>query len=160
MEQSVPGAHPAIETSMKKIRPAPLERLMARWFEQLKKGQLTIAFPSGHRQVFGKGELSPQAVLEVHDLRLILRMLFSGDLGLAESYLNGEWGTPDLSALLTVGAINLDELSDALNPAGSRSLKAGCVTRCVPIPSAAAGGILPHITTLVMPSIGCGSIRR
>ena len=59
MEQSVPGPS-AIETSMKKIRPAPLERLMARWFEQLKKGQL-IAFPSGHRQVFGKGDLFPQA---------------------------------------------------------------------------------------------------
>ncbi len=114
MEQSVSGVHPAIETSMKPIRLAPLERLMAYWFEQLKKDQLTIAFPSGHRQVFGKGDLSPQAVLEIRDLRLILRMLFSGDLGLAESYLNGEWETPNLSALLTVGAINLDELSDAL----------------------------------------------
>ena len=113
MEQSVPGVHPAIETSMKKIRLAPLERLMAHWFEQLTKGQLTINFPSGHRQVFGQGDLSPQALLEIHDRRLILRMLFSGDLGLAESYLNGEWGTPNLSALLTVGAINLDELSDA-----------------------------------------------
>ncbi len=88
---------------------------MVRWFEQLEKGQLMIDFPSGHRQIFGHGEISPQAVLEIHDLRLILRMLISGDLGLAEGYLNGEWSTPNLSALLTVGAINLDELSDALD---------------------------------------------
>ena len=87
---------------------------MARWFERLERGQLTIKFPSGHRQTFGQGEEASQGILEIHDLRLILRMLFAGDLGLAESYLKSEWETPNLSALLTVGAINLDDLSDAL----------------------------------------------
>ena len=87
---------------------------MARWFERLERGQLTIKFPSGHRQTFGQGEEALQGLLEINDLRLILRMLFAGDLGLAESYLKGEWETPNLSALLTVGAINLDDLSDAL----------------------------------------------
>ena len=87
---------------------------MARWFERLERGQLTIKFPSGRRQTFGQGEEALQGLLEIHDLRLILRMLFAGDLGLAESYLKGEWETPNLSALLTVGAINLDDLSDAL----------------------------------------------
>ncbi len=87
---------------------------MARWFERLERGQLTIKFPSGHRQTFGQGEEALQGLLEIHDLRLILRMLFAGDLGLAESYLKGEWETSNLSALLTVGAINLDDLSDAL----------------------------------------------
>ena len=87
---------------------------MARWFERLERGQLTIKFPSGHRQTFGQGEDALQGTLEIHDLRLILRMLFAGDLGLAESYLKSEWETPNLSALLTVGAINLDDLSDAL----------------------------------------------
>jgi len=115
MEQSVSGVHPAIETSMNPIRLAPLERLMARWFDKVEVGQLTIGFPSGHRQTFGPGDMTSPAVWEVHDLRLILRMLFSGDLGLAESYLKGEWETPNLSALLTIGAVNLDELSDALD---------------------------------------------
>jgi len=87
---------------------------MARWFERLERGQLTIKFPSGRRQTFGQGEEALQGLLEIHDLRLILRMLFAGDLGLAESYLKGEWETSNLSALLTVGAINLDDLSDAL----------------------------------------------
>lgn len=87
---------------------------MARWFEQVEVGQLTIDFPSGHRQIFGKGDATPQAVLKVRDLRLIPRMLFSGDLGLAESFLKGEWETPNLSDLLTIGSLNLDELSDAL----------------------------------------------
>ena len=114
MEQSVSRVHAAMETPIEPIRLAPLERLMARWFERIKAGQLTIEFPSGHRQVFGERDAMPQAVLQIRDTRLILRMLFSGDLGLAESYMNGEWDTPNLSALLSVGAINMDALSDAL----------------------------------------------
>lgn len=114
MEPSATRVHPTIETSIKPIRLAPLERMMARWFDQIEKGQLTIEFPSGHRQHFSQGESSPQALLQIRNPKLIVRMLFSGDLGLAESYLNGDWETPNLSALLTVGAINLEALSDAL----------------------------------------------
>ena len=114
MAQSVSKVHPSIKISKRPIRLTPLERLMTRWFEQLQRGQLTIDFPSGHRQTFRRVDVTPQAALNINDPRLVLRMLFSGDLGLAESYLKGEWETPDLSALLTVGSINLDELSDAL----------------------------------------------
>ncbi len=114
MARSVSKVHPSIKISERPIRLTPLERLMTRWFEQLQRGQLTIDFPSGHRQTFGRVDVTPQAALNINDPRLVLRMVFSGDLGLAESYLKGEWETPDLSALLTVGSINLDELSDAL----------------------------------------------
>ena len=115
MEPSATRVHPTIETPIKSIRLAPLERMMARWFDQIEKGQLTIEFSSGHRQHFSQGESSPQALLQIRDPKLIVRMLLSGDLGLAESYLNGDWETPDLSALLKVGAINLEALSDALD---------------------------------------------
>jgi cyclopropane-fatty-acyl-phospholipid synthase len=114
MENTVSRAHSPVTAAIKSVRPKPLERVMTRWFEQIARGQLTIEFPSGHRQVFDRNETRPQALLRINDLRLILRMLFAGDLGLAESYLKGEWETPDLTALLTVGALNLDELSDAL----------------------------------------------
>ena len=90
MEPSATRVHPTIETPIKPIRLAPLERMMARWFDQIEKGQLTIEFPSGHRQLFSQGESSPQALLQIRDPKLIVRMLFSGDLGLAESYLNGD----------------------------------------------------------------------
>ena len=115
--------HSMIETSTKPIILSPLERLMVRWLEFLERGQLTIEFPSGHREVFGQREVIPHAFLKVHDLRLVLRMLFSGDLGLAESYLKGEWETSNLSTLLTVGAINLDDLSDALHSGWLSKLK-------------------------------------
>ena len=114
MEPSGTRIHPTIKTPVKPIRLAPLERLMTRWFDQIEKGLLTIEFPSGHKQIFSQGEVNPNAVLQIQDPKLILRMLFAGDLGLAESYLREEWDTPNLSALLTVGAINLTALSDAL----------------------------------------------
>ncbi len=114
IDNSVSGAQSTIEAPIKSIRLAPLERLMVRWFQGLERGQLTIEFPSGHSQTFGQGAVTPQGLLKIHDLRLVLRMLFAGDLGLAEGYLKGEWETSNLSALLTVGAINLDDLSGAL----------------------------------------------
>ena len=114
MEPSGSRIHPTMETPVKPIRLAPLERLMTRWFNQIESGQLTIEFPSGHQQIFSQGEVNPNAVLQIRDAKLILRMFFAGDLGLAEGYLSGEWDTPNLSALLTVGAINLAALSDAL----------------------------------------------
>ena len=114
MEPSANRIHPTIETSVQPIRMSPLERLMTRWFNKIERGQLTIEFPSGHRRIFSQGELNPEAVLQIRNTKLILRMLFAGDLGLAESYLCGEWETPNLSVLLTVGAINFAALSDAL----------------------------------------------
>jgi cyclopropane-fatty-acyl-phospholipid synthase len=114
MENTASRAHPANTAEINSVQPRLLERLMVRWFEQIERGQLTIEFPSGHRRVFARDEARPQALLKIHNLRLILRMLFAGDLGLSEGYLKGEWETPDLAALLTVGALNLDALSDAL----------------------------------------------
>jgi cyclopropane-fatty-acyl-phospholipid synthase len=42
-------------------------------------------------------------------------VLGSGDIGLAEGYMAGEWDTPDLSALLEVLTLNLDRLQRMLN---------------------------------------------
>ena len=64
MEPSATRVHPTIETPIKPIRLAPLERMMARWFDQIEKGQLTIEFSSGHRQHFSQGDSSPQALLQ------------------------------------------------------------------------------------------------
>ena len=84
MEPSGTRIHPTIKTPVKPIRLAPLERLMTRWFDQIERGLLTIEFPSGHQRTFSQGEVNPNAVLQIRDPKLILRMLFAGDLGLAE----------------------------------------------------------------------------
>ena len=71
MEPSGSRIHPTMETPVKPIRLAPLERLMTRWFNQIESGQLTIEFPSGHQQIFSQGEVNPNAVLQIRDAKLI-----------------------------------------------------------------------------------------
>jgi cyclopropane-fatty-acyl-phospholipid synthase len=89
-------------------------KFLIRWLRRIEVGQLTVVFPSGHRRVFGTSGAALQASIVVHDLRLVARMIASGDIGFAESYVAGEWETPDLTALLRLGAANGHVLADAL----------------------------------------------
>ncbi|WP_028312073.1 SAM-dependent methyltransferase [Derxia gummosa] len=50
------------------------------------------------------------ASLRVHDWRMFDACLRSGDIGLAESYLDGGWDTPDLAGLLRLAIANRDHL--------------------------------------------------
>lgn len=51
-----------------------------------------------------------QAVLAVHDERFFLRALLAGDVGIGEAYMDGEWSTPDLIAVVRLAVRNLDQL--------------------------------------------------
>ncbi|HDY85924.1 MAG TPA: class I SAM-dependent methyltransferase [Methylophaga sp.] len=57
----------------------------------------------------------PDAQIEVHNpLQMIKRFSRHGELGFAESYMNGDWETSDLSTLLYWGALNLESLFHSL----------------------------------------------
>jgi len=90
------------------------EKLACRWFGCLQVGRLTVEFPSGAHRTFEGAADGPQALLKIHDLRVITRMLLSGDIGFAESYMDGDWDTPDLTSLLALGATNGEALAGAL----------------------------------------------
>jgi cyclopropane-fatty-acyl-phospholipid synthase len=82
-------------------------------------GSLTFVTPSGGELNLVGEKPGPSARLMIHDYRFMRRVLGSGDIGLAEGYMAGEWDTPDLSALLEVLTLNLDRLQRMLdrNPA-------------------------------------------
>jgi len=50
------------------------------------------------------------AVVAVHDERFFLRALLAGDIGVGESYMDGQWSTPDLVAVIRLAVRNLDQL--------------------------------------------------
>ena len=89
------------------------ERLMCRWLSKLRVGRLTVSFPSGPRITFDGDRPGPQATLVIHDLGVVWRLLTTGDLGFAEGYMAGQWESPDLTALLMLGALNLPYLETA-----------------------------------------------
>jgi cyclopropane-fatty-acyl-phospholipid synthase len=79
--------------------PAAARRVL-RLLSSVSHGTLELQAPDGSLQRLGHG---PQrAALRLHDWRMAERTLASGDIGFAESYIDGQWDSPDLSGLLTL----------------------------------------------------------
>ncbi|MDD2885118.1 MAG: cyclopropane-fatty-acyl-phospholipid synthase [Dechloromonas sp.] len=79
---------------------------------QLRHGLLEIRLPDGRCALFGEG--AQRLSLQVHDEVFFSRVLARGDIGLAESYLDGCWDAPDLTGLLQLLAANRDVLRRAV----------------------------------------------
>jgi cyclopropane-fatty-acyl-phospholipid synthase len=80
-----------------------LSRLVA-WLllRQIRVGSLTVV-DNGRRRVFGSGH--PTATIDVHSAGF-WRMLMRGSRGLAESFSQGVWDSPDLVAVIRLAARN------------------------------------------------------
>jgi cyclopropane-fatty-acyl-phospholipid synthase len=63
----------------------------------LRGGTLTLECPDGTHRFGDGGEL--HGTLIVHDQRFFLRALTGADIGLGESFMDGDWTTPDLLPL-------------------------------------------------------------
>lgn len=74
--------------------------------ERIRHGQLDLTMPDGSTMVLGGALPGPRAALQLHRWRPVLRLALEGDLGLAFSYRDGDWSTPDLTALLSFGLAN------------------------------------------------------
>lgn len=96
----------------------PVHALLQRLLRALRHGTLTIELPGGQR-LQGRGrESGPQAVLRLHRWRPLWRLLAQGDLGLAVAWRQGDWSSPDLPALLLLGALNEQAWQATLQGAG------------------------------------------
>ena len=74
---------------------------------------LAVILPSGqvlHLGHGGEGEVR----LVIRNYRFIRRILASGDIGFAEGFIEGDWDTPDLSALLEAFSHNFDRLAQLM----------------------------------------------
>ena len=81
--------------------------------QKLQHGRLHLRLPDGSESVYGQGE-QPNATLVVHDWGVFAAAMRSGDIGFAESFIAGEWETPDLSALLRVFIANRNALENVI----------------------------------------------
>src|SRR5271169_5511122 len=90
-------------------------RAMAWLLARARRGMLRIAGPDGKSYEQRGPEPGPVAALHIRRWRALRRLLFGGDLGFAEAYIDGDWDTPELASLLTYGAVNLDETGDGLS---------------------------------------------
>jgi cyclopropane-fatty-acyl-phospholipid synthase len=66
----------------------------------LTEGTLDVQLPNGGLMHFGVADRGPRAAIRLHNWNVCGAALKSGDIGFAESFIAGDWTTPDLAALL------------------------------------------------------------
>lgn len=98
-------------SALNALKPLSLRAAFAT-LPDIKGGTLRVRLPDGRLLAFGDG-LGPSAELTVHDYRFARRVLFSGDIGFAEGWIEGEWSSPDLITLLSLLAKNVERLAGA-----------------------------------------------
>lgn len=76
----------------------------------LARGRLVVELPSGQRVERTAPLDGPDALMRVHDWKALRRVATAGSLGFAEGYMEGEWTTPNLPALIELMAVNADQI--------------------------------------------------
>lgn len=76
----------------------------------IRAGHLELILPNGQVHRFHGAKPGPSAVFHLRDLRAVRRLAFGGSLGMAEAYLEDEWHSPDLRAVMQLAAANEAEL--------------------------------------------------
>jgi cyclopropane-fatty-acyl-phospholipid synthase len=85
---------------------ARAKRLFFRSLQNLSGGFLEIVCPE-ETYTFGDADAELRAMALIHDERFFMRALTGADIGMGESYMDGDWTTPDLVALVRVAVRNL-----------------------------------------------------
>jgi cyclopropane-fatty-acyl-phospholipid synthase len=88
-------------------------RTVFKLLQRLQFGSLTVQSPDGRMQRFGANAL-PHATLVLHNWQPFYAALKSGDIGFAESFIAGDWSTPNLTDLLRVLVKNRKQVEDVI----------------------------------------------
>tara|TARA_B110000503_G_C7120494_1_gene402279 strand:+ start:467 stop:1699 length:1233 start_codon:yes stop_codon:yes gene_type:complete len=88
-------------------------RIVISLLERLKNGSLYVEFPNGKARQLGKGG-TIHARLKMANWGICAASLKSGDIGFAESYIAGDWNTPDLTTLIRLLIQNRAEVESII----------------------------------------------
>ncbi len=120
----------AVQTSSTQAKPATLpERLVLSLFRKFTQGGLALTYPDGRSQHFGEAGAPVTAHITLNDpAEFFKRATFYGNIGMGEAYTDGIWDTPDIAAVISWFAMNMNTLqgdkSDSSTLAGVNLLKA------------------------------------
>jgi cyclopropane-fatty-acyl-phospholipid synthase len=84
-------------------------RLFCSTLAALRDCALEVACPDATYR-FGDPQHPLRATIAVHHPRFFRRAVLNGDVGIGESYMDGDWSTPDLVAVIRAGVRNIGRL--------------------------------------------------
>ena len=88
----------AIESE--KPKPSLFRSAVLRVFASMEFGRLSVRMPGGEVKHFGSGDGGPRAQMNIHREDFFKRCALYGGVGLGESYVDGDWDTSDIRAVI------------------------------------------------------------
>jgi cyclopropane-fatty-acyl-phospholipid synthase len=111
---SIPSSHSdlAVQKSASVAIPASLpERIVLSLFKKFKQGGIALMYPDGRSLHFGEEDAVITARIVLNDpTEFFKRCTFYGNIGMGEAYTDGIWDTPDIAAVISWFATNMNAL--------------------------------------------------
>ena len=85
------------------------KRLFLQLLSGLDDGFVELVCPE-ETYSFGSAAAGLRAMLVVHNERFFRRALFGGDIGMGEAFMDGDWSSPDLVAVVRLAVRNLENM--------------------------------------------------
>ena len=94
------------------------QRLLLSILNRIERGAIEVGLPDGRRFRAVGGKPGPQGSFVIRNPKFFRRLLFEGDVGFGEMFMEGWWTTPDLQVLLDVILLNNENMARRLPGAG------------------------------------------
>jgi cyclopropane-fatty-acyl-phospholipid synthase len=130
-ERSLTSPAPRPAPSRRSGRDPLLRRLVFASLEPMRRGRLSVELPDGSVREFGEPAsseprplplgLETHAHIRVRDDAFFRKCVLAGDIGFAESYLDGDWDTPDIAAVIAWFLLNIDHAPTVSGSARKRA---------------------------------------
>ncbi len=95
-------------------KPSRAMRLAIYIFSKIQIGTMDVILPDGKKLQFLGKENGPNGILIVHDDRMVRRFMIGGKLAFCESYLDGDWSSPNMAEFFEMVLRNERFLQNAL----------------------------------------------
>lgn len=95
--------------SLRKLSGVPANfRLAGLMLLRARRGSIRFQLPDRRQVLFDHGQDGPHALISVHDYDFAKRAIAGGDVGFAESYMDEQWSTPNLTSVLAFFSENFE----------------------------------------------------
>ncbi len=89
------------------------QKLFDKILSPLPAGKLRVVFPDGEESVYGQKAPGPEATLNIVNPAFFKKSILYGEVGFGESYVDGDWNSDDVVAVLSWFIINLEHAASS-----------------------------------------------
>lgn len=81
-----------------------------KFFSKIKIGKIQVEYSDGKVQTYGDKKANETIKLKIINSKFFYRVALYGDIGFAESYIDGDFETSNLTKLIELALLNSEEL--------------------------------------------------